>query len=125
MGATERMERYIREDAAATSGEHHAQPAQTGDGELAEWRRIANEGSSAGGCSGADLRALIARLDADESAVATLTARLAAAEALIRSARDPHANGCPIRRFSQPGGAPCTCGVATYRKTTGSQQEAK
>jgi hypothetical protein len=41
---------------------------QTGDTELAEWRRIAWEGSSAGECAGADLRALITRLDAAEQA---------------------------------------------------------
>lgn len=45
------------------------QPAQTSDTELTEWRRVADEGSSAGECSGEDLRALIARLDAAESKV--------------------------------------------------------
>ena len=49
-----------------TSGQGPKEP-QTGDDQLAELRRVANEGSTASECSGADLRALIARLDAAEA----------------------------------------------------------
>jgi hypothetical protein len=54
------------------------------DDELSDWRDIAYRGSASGECAGSDLRSLIARLDAAESAVAALQDRAERAEGTLR-----------------------------------------